>query len=75
MLTEMQKQQGIGPTESDHSNAGSFTKYQVLVSSDIYGQKPSVARHQVTQPAVANQEVIYVSKVAIISHEYNYIYT
>ena len=53
----MQKQQGIGSSESDHSSTKSIAKYQALISSDIYGQKPTVTEHQVAQPAVANQEV------------------
>lgn len=57
VLTEMQQQQGFGSSESDHSNVESFTKYQVLISSGIYGQKPSAVQNQVSQPAVANQEV------------------
>ena len=57
VLADMQKQQGIGPGESDNSNAESFTKYQVLISSSVYSEKPVVAEHQVPQPAIANQEV------------------
>lgn len=55
----MQKQQGFGPSESDHSK-NDFTKYQVLISShnDVFDRKPAVAKHQMTEPAVANQEVL-----------------
>lgn len=64
VLTNMQKQQGFVPCESDDGNVENITKYQVLVSSGVYGQKPAVVEHQVIQPAVANQEVysyVYVS--------------
>ena len=57
VLTEMQKQPGVGSGDCDHNNTESFTKYQVLISSGIYDQKPSAARQQVTQPPVANHEV------------------
>ena len=58
VLTEMQKQQGVGYNESNHSSTKSIAKYQVLISSAVYGQKlATVADHQVTQRAVANQEV------------------
>lgn len=57
VLTEMQKQPGVGSGDCDRNNTESFTKYQVLVSSDVYDWKPSTAKRQVTQPTAANHEV------------------
>ena len=59
VLTEMQKQQGAGYNESSHCSTKSIAKYQLLISSAVFGQKPTrVAENQVTQQrAVANQEV------------------
>lgn len=53
----MQKQQGVGFGESDDSTVSSITKYQVLVSSDAFGQKSAMVKQQVKQPIAANQEV------------------
>jgi len=55
----MQKQQRFVSDESGRNhNIENTTKYQLLVSSGVYGQKPAVLEHQVTQPvSVTNQEV------------------
>lgn len=54
----MQKQQGVGYNESNLSSTKSIAKYQVLISSAVFGEKPTRAvENQVTQRVLANQEV------------------